>query len=754
MSTEVVDKVKAAVIAALCAKLLIALENVASEIGRQPGGYTNSDSKNIYPERNAIVDRFKGMIQSGFDKLIPNFESLEAKPRSLGSLSLVAEADLEAMIALEGMVAYARNNDMREYLSFTTRLNWLLHNVHIDESNNPMDPAQIGKAFKQAIQPINLNAGHLLSAYRQFNVCVFHKLTEIFAAANEFFISNGILPNLGMKARNKVENPHRSTGARLKTDPMDRAFSDGAAEFATAPANNTEIFALLQNLMHGVVASANALPQVSPECYFVNTPEGVSTLAAGLATSGNLPGAMRPVNLQPGMLVGGQQVQILPQELLMSILTDIQRKVSNREFLNKSQESDSEPDLTRILVELLRESSNKDTVKAIDAQSSDIINLISLLYKAIWQDSSLPIPIKELVGRTQITIFRIALGDATFFSHQAHPARVFLNELAMAGIGWDEVDKLDKDPMYSKMRELITRLLNEFDGDIALFEVLISEFLQFKQELDSNARSEQRILAASELDERLAEINAYVSRKINERILEEQIHPLVETILKEHIHKFLVKLVLREGPGSQSWNAVIHTIDVLLWTVQPGKHEGDFERLKKIAPRLLQNIGKALTIAGLSAEQADAMIMQLKNVQLDSFRAAAVELREQIKKEREITPNLAAARIAVALREAELLSEDDEHLLQVNRLPIGIWMEFKATEDQPARCTLAARIDTIDKFIFVNRQGVKVVERSRMGLARELKEGTVKIISNGPLFDRAIEVVISNLRDNISGQSA
>lgn len=48
--------------------------------------------------------------------------------------------------------------------------------------------------------------------------------------------------------------------------------------------------------------------------------------------------------------------------------------------------------------------------------------------------------------------------------------------------------------------------------------------------------------------------------------------------------------------------------------------------------------------------------------------------------------------------------------------------------------------------MFVNKLGVKVIEKSRMGLARELKTGTVKVISEGPLVERAMESVIGRLR--------
>ena len=54
----------------------------------------------------------------------------------------------------------------------------------------------------------------------------------------------------------------------------------------------------------------------------------------------------------------------------------------------------------------------------------------------------------------------------------------------------------------------------------------------------------------------------------------------------------------------------------------------------------------------------------------------------------------------------------------------------------------------IDKYVFVNARGAKVIEKSRVGLARELKDGTVKIISEAALIDRAIGTVIGKLRNS------
>jgi len=79
---------------------------------------------------------------------------------------------------------------------------------------------------------------------------------------------------------------------------------------------------------------------------------------------------------------------------------------------------------------------------------------------------------------------------------------------------------------------------------------------------------------------------------------------------------------------------------------------------------------------------------------------------------------------------------------------IRVFRSFRAREAAKTRCKLAAKINAIDKFIFVNRQGVKVIEKTKMRLVREVRDGTVSIISDGLLFSRALESVIVNLRES------
>ncbi|MEX1237547.1 MAG: DUF1631 family protein, partial [Pseudomonadales bacterium] len=298
---------------------------------------------------------------------------------------------------------------------------------------------------------------------------------------------------------------------------------------------------------------------------------------------------------------------------------------------------------------------------------------------------------------------------------------------------------------------------------VSFFEDIIKDFRTFRAREAAKTRVlEQRILRARERQDRLEDIHELVTQKINERVLGRELHEFVQEMLEEPFHKFMVMLVLKEGPGTNAWKQAINTIDVLLWTVQPHEHEGDRQRLETVNPRLLNNLRKAFRIAQLQADEIDQLITRLKEVQEESFGEAEVPIDDGQEADGELDLERAQhdSDEKAQAREAhstdilepepvpEELGDDDPHVQQVDNLHVGVWVEFLGEDDVSVRCKLAARISAIDKYIFVNRQGVKVVEKTRHGLAQELKDGTVKVISDGLLFSRALESVIGNLRES------
>jgi hypothetical protein len=96
------------------------------------------------------------------------------------------------------------------------------------------------------------------------------------------------------------------------------------------------------------------------------------------------------------------------------------------------------------------------------------------------------------------------------------------------------------------------------------------------------------------------------------------------------------------------------------------------------------------------------------------------------------------------------IAADAQHLALVNNITQGTWFEMQGEAGEKYRCRLAAIIRSVGKYIFVNRSGMKVAEESRESLAIALQTKRLTILDDGMLFDRALESVISSLRDQRS----
>jgi hypothetical protein len=64
------------------------------------------------------------------------------------------------------------------------------------------------------------------------------------------------------------------------------------------------------------------------------------------------------------------------------------------------------------------------------------------------------------------------------------------------------------------------------------------------------------------------------------------------------------------------------------------------------------------------------------------------------------------------------------------------------------RCKVAGIISPPGKYIFVNRQGAKVIEMSQNAVAAGIKDESLVVVESVRMFDRALEQVIRGIRSD------
>lgn len=708
-------------------------------------------------EQNAFFEAMRDLrlkrktIERGFlQKIFESFATLNQyeigkapllDAVSFDALSLVQNDQLEESVAVDAMVSKVINRDGVALGHLTTRLDALV-SKKIDEKNNPIGPRALCEAFLEACRDLGVEIKVKLIIFKLFEKSVLGDLDQLYAEVNQLLITAGVLPEL--KSAPPRRNPERSAAGRGARADGAAAAADGSG--GAGDEGMQEVFGVLQSLLAEVRGSG-------------------------------MPARELPAGAVP-----------ISSNDLMRLLSHIQQRLPGQ-----SAAAADEFDLRNQLESLLgRASAKSGKARVVGEVDEDVINLVSMLFEFILDDRTLPDSLKALIARLQIPMLKVAVLDKTFFSRGSHPARRLLNEIASAALGWVDQDDAQRDTLYQRIDQVVQRLLNDFADDPAIFAELLAEFVAFTG--DERRRSdllEQRTRDAEEGRAKSELARQQVEQALNQRLLGKTLPEAVVRLLHEAWSKVLMLTCLKHGVESEQWQTVLVTMDELVWSVEPHDDPQARLRLLELVPGLLRSLREGLDSAGIDPFVTSEFFTRLEVLHVQAFQRFKRAMPAVVESAEAGVPTLAeeavqvlpAADVASVLpllelpasadlepadepamvevveeiillapgerREQEVeahLADDDEALLQVDGLRVGSWVEFQEDEEHKLRCKLAAVIKPTGKFIFVNRTGMKVLEKTRMGLAVEFRRNAIRLLDDALLFDRALESVIGNLR--------
>lgn len=639
---------------------------------------------------------------------------------SYDNLSLVQNDELEESVALDAMVAKVMSRDGVALTHLTTRINTLV-SKKVEDKTNPLGPRLLCEAFLEACRGLGVEIKVKLIILKLFEKYVLADAEHLYAEANQALIALGVLPEL--------------KSVPLRRPPQRTAPSQGSVAAPSADA----------------VEQGGGMQYLDAEAQ------------AAFATLRDLLSQVRGSVAVPSRAVPVDAVPITSNDL-MRLLSHLQSHLPAQSI----DEIDVRQHLDHLLTRVSSKSGRSRVVGQVD---EDVINLVSMLFEFILDDRTLPDSLKALIGRMQIPMLKVAVLDKTFFSRGSHPARRLLNEIASAALGWGEQTDVQRDSLYQKIEQVVMRLLNDFVDDPAIFSEMLDEFIAFTG--DERRRSdllEQRTRDAEEGRARAELARQDVEQVLNERLLGRTLPEVVVRLLQEAWSKVLLLTCLKHGTGSTEWDAALATMDDLIWSVEPHEDPDSRLRLLEMVPQLLKSLREGLASAAFDPFSTGEFFSRLEGLHVQAFQRykqaeeALAEpdddlplLDEPLEAPAVVAPQAAMVAVveeiilatpgeARAVEPEEVFADDDESLRKVDELRVGSWVEIQEDEEHKLRCKLAAVIRPSGRYIFVNRTGMKVLEKTRMGLAVEFRRNAVRLLDDALLFDRALESVIGNLR--------
>lgn len=389
----------------------------------------------------------------------------------------------------------------------------------------------------------------------------------------------------------------------------------------------------------------------------------------------------------------------------------------------------------------------------LEKQNEDVVDLVQLLFEFMLNDRNLAPPMKELIGRLQMPVLKVALSDQSLFALPTHPARQLLNKLADAGIGWSSTGEFQQDETYKKIDSIVCRVVNEYSEELNLFTELIAELRNFLDERNrKHDEVEQRVRQTEARKAKTRKAKAAVRSLINRKSSGLYLPAGAGRFVSKAWSSVLVYLFVTEGPDSDKWFEAIESLDELLWVLQPLTTERDLRKREEMLPRLLTQLEAGITLVNIS----DALD------HLAELRTAIESLQtlDQEGGDEGITATFGdyGATASKEQPTRELVPQENppagesstlahpQFVKKISEMSEGQWLELRDDSAALLRCKLAIIAQPGDRYVFVNSRGMKVCERSRNALALALQNDQLHVIDGTDTFERALESVVGELQ--------
>lgn len=668
--------------------------------------------REIRVHRRRIEAEFRLQLSSPLQILVQGGrqQSGQAKP-----LELLDYEDMEEQVAVESMASKAS----KRYAQALSALSASFHawgdsqgmGLTINENFLPFTPLSICDAFAQATRELDLNIKPKLVLFKLFDRHVVSELGGLYLELA------GVLKTAGYYREGE-------NGLRPRPDVADQTDQAAHSEPVEKTAESVDVDELAQH------------------------------------TAGTVFDVLKGLLAADGSEAGGSKVQ-LSRGSLLKVLQELQGSQLERLHVTAHSSAGEVAQLPSDLADRLRNVRRDmldDSDESVAQRDFDVINLVSLLFQYVLEDDSLASPMRALIAHLQIPVLKAAMLDKRFFSKEGHPARLLLNTIADACIGWQSSGDLEDDPLYAEIENLVRDVLARADGSAGVFQDALDEFkVYLEQERRRADRVTQRVLDAHDGKQVADQAREIVDSLIQAKLSEVSCPDVLATLLTEGWSKVLFLQYVQQGENSEAWRQAVSVADNLLWSVQPVESTAHRDKLLADLPNILESLRAGLNQIGYNPYDLKEQLQQLEAVHMGLLKkgrdsdndAVAKATPAESSPEKDVDLDALDASLAASLGEAPAASDSelDEAERRLTRLQVGNWVEFLQDDGNRLRCRLAAVIASTGRHIFVNRSGMKVAEYEKNDLLLKLAGDQMTMLDDGMLFDRALESVISNLRD-------
>lgn len=623
------------------------------------------------------------------------------------------DGDMSSRITMQKLIADAQRHFEKGISASTSGLQNSLDKLEITNHNNPFGPNVIIACSYQALSSENFTPLAIQTLLLHFQQSWFTQLTSFYTQLNDNLRQSGI-PLKTTKPTIDNKTAATITDHGFKLDTVKKEVFEGTPAFSvnhhTALIDTTDAIGLIQE-------------SVIPPSFNYHD---YKTLASAA-----------PINSLT-----------LSTPSVISLISDMQ----------KGYEPNSDGDVIRYIRQQLNLPGRHNQSAIISTSDENTINLISLCFRAIA--APLPQNLMPLILRLKPAYARIALDDGFFFHDNLHPARKLLDQLLSL------INSNFNDQAITRyVKTVVMKVQLKFNGDISLFDQLLSDIEGYRESEEQQYQSNQDALIQQFSEKE----NQQMAVAACNKYLQEQIDALPTQLeyfmyFKIILSPVLAKKYLKHGGKSEHWQTLdksIQHIFSMLRCTDLNTLRSQAKSLAKVCTQfsqLLSDGGVSIINKQILLEQLqDIQILQMQGKTLSSIYDSQLKFHNQIsdyllEHQQEQTDTFNSSFIGhqhSQLKTAQFARfhtpmSEQETTNTYKQLSIGQWLSI-LIDQKPIRLQYGFHSRTDDMLVFFNSQHEKAFERSSQDLKLDFATGFACLIEHTANFDAALEQVSKRL---------
>ncbi len=711
------------------------------------------------------------------------------------SLSLVEDNTLDEYLARDNLVSKCEINCNTNLYGLEQRYAKLASVAQLKTIEVPISPIVIVDSYRKSIEAIktkmDMDMRFRLMLYVIFDRNVLKNLNEVYNDVNEYLASKGIIKHIsfGFNSNEKNENIDDdidlstqnlaldekvetiNPNEKISLDDLEDFENDNSNEKITTskPTNTKNIdssYQRISDLLSNKSSTNNTAAVHTGAMAGGNNPNS-SEADAGHTTNNGQPSPAVSSELlerfnqqaeklsQTNLGNSNDSISSIPQQPVdVNVLIKTLNSLQNVDFskINLSEKNKSPEEVKNEFIEEL----SKDNNEAIQNEDMQAIDLIVLLFKYIVDDRNLPDAIQVILSHLQIPYLKIALQDNNLFADKAHPARVLLNDLSIASVGWSK--EVDEDGVFlDEIKAISQKIANNETYSDEYFNELIAEFKDFNKKLTESTQEVQtQTNDKLHKKEKLVQAKKVAAEVLINKMTNKKMPKLFKDIL---LGSWLYILVLTDIKHSRMSDEYKDKVDFINKLIALAHFSEEVTITKTQIDELLRQYIKGLKLVTFNKDIVRKKLIKLKKKLVDIHFNLDLEATESETESQEII-GLAEIQehelgVVSYIKEEEALNAanesivvDDESLNLVKSMQVGDWLIFNELDENNK--TIEAKLSWISpitgKYLFVLATGIKYKDIFPQQLAIGLTDKTIVMVENEPIFDRAMESIANTLQ--------